>query len=228
MAFMTLTPYLYTEKLIGTPAIVWERETREHVAGEIKKLNVYPELIDLTVDADIAAQVPPSFIDYGSFDGQEGGESNGVRSLQQNSTSPPTNQNSTSPQLNNSLIIEFNVALSYRSIIKDHQLEEYVFSAWDSEAKKAAYLKRLKKSDYYSDVEEIQVEVQGFIPRTLPPQPEDDEGLGLWIIVGASVGGGAFLILCIILICRSRNKNISDEGNDRTKASSVSHQRIAA
>lgn len=168
-------------------------------------MNIEPELFDLSVEADIVAQVPPTSIDV--VEGE------------------PI-QNS----LNNSLIIEFNIAISYRSVIKDHDTKEYVFSAWDSESKKEAYLDRLQRSSFYDDINEVIVEVEGFIPKpTQPPQPEGK--IDLWIIIGGALGGAAFLFLCVFFILRSRGTSGSNGGYDQTKASSSAlsnNHRVAA
>jgi hypothetical protein len=203
VAFMTMAPYLYTTELEGTQAIVWERATREHITAQIRAMDVEPELFGLTVDADIRTQVPPTTAN--------------VRMLQNTRFA------------NNSLIIEFNIALSYRSIGKEHDLDELVFSAWDAPDEKESYVNRLKsKSSYFRDIEEVNVEVEGFIPKTPDPEDPDDGGLGIAVIGGGAGGGALLVLLCGFLYIRNKNNKEEQAHYDRSKATKAAEQRIAA
>jgi hypothetical protein len=208
---MTLTPYLFDEVLQGGPAIVWERVARNHITNNINLLNVEPELLELLVDTDITNQVPPVDVPFGANNGGRN-----LRFLQQNTKFA-----------NNSLIIEFNVQISYRSVGKEHDLDELVFSAWDDDAKKDVYLNRLKaQSSHYRDVDFINVEVEGFIPKPKPIDP--DEGSSIAGIAGGAGGGAVLLLLCGFFYFRSRNNTNEGPGSNQTKVTSAEAQRIAA
>lgn len=222
---MALTPYLFTEELQGTPAIVWERVTREHITSEIRALKLQPELFDLTVDADITTQVVPEEVPKEvPVEGDEGK----ARFLEEENIK----------FANNSLIIEFNVAVSFRSISKENDWDELIFSAWNDDTKRESYLNRLKsQSSHYKDVEFVNVEVEGFIPKpTSRPTtfsdpadpPATDDGTNIAIIAGAAGGGGLLLLLCGFFYFRSRNSNDEDVANDQTRATSSTGQKIAA
>lgn len=201
---MTLAPYLYTAELEGTPAIVWERVTRQFITAQIGAMDVDPELFEVTVDADIRTQVPPR-------------EAGGGRMLQNTRFA------------NNSLIIEFNVAISYRSTGNEHDLDELVFSAWDAPDEKAAYVNRLKaQSSYYGAIEEVNVEVEGFIPKTPDPKDPEDEGLGIAAIAGGAGGAVLLILICGFLYVRNQNQKEEEAQYDRSKATSAGGPRIAA
>jgi hypothetical protein len=200
---MTLAPYLYTSELEGTAAIVCERATREHITAQIRAMDVEPELFGLTVDADIRTQVPPT--------------AGNVRMLQNTRFA------------NNSLIIEFNIAISYRSIGKEHDVDELVFSAWDAPDEKQSYVNRLKsQSSFYKDIEEVNVEVEGFIPKTPDPEDPEDDVLGIAVIAGGAGGGVLLVLLCGFLYIRNKNNNEEEAQYDRSKATEAAGQRIAA
>jgi hypothetical protein len=200
---MTLAPYLYTFVLEGNPAIVWERTARQHILAQIRAMDVEPELFELTVDADIRTQVLPT--------------AGNARMLQNTIFA------------NNSLIIEFNIAISYRSIGKEHDLDELVFSAWDAPDEKRSYVNRLKsQSSYYKDIQEINVEVEGFIPKTPDPEDPEDGGLGIAVIAGGAGGGVLLILLCGFLYVRNKNNQEEEAQYHRSKATEAAGQRIAA
>lgn len=202
VAFMTIAPYLSARELEGTAAIVWERVTREHITSQIRALNVEPPLFDLTVDTDIRSQAPPQQV---------------------------TNTDTLPRFANNSLIIEFNVRVSYRSVGKEHDLDELVFSAWDAPAEKDAYVQRLKtQSNFFIDIEEVNVEVEGFIPKRPDNGDTGVDGPTIALIAGASGGGALLVLLCGFLYLRNKKNRDDDAQFDQSKATSVTGQRIAA
>ena len=169
---MTLAPYRSTSVLSGTSSIAFERATREHVFQHITLLDIEPELLELSVQTDIKTQVPPEAPSAGD-------QSNDVRLLQ------------TARFANNSLIVEFNVFVTFRSVSKDHDLDEFVFSAWDAPNEKKSFINRLKSlSSFFQNIEEVNVEVEGFIPRGIDPVDPAGDGPDIAVIAGGA-GGGA-------------------------------------
>lgn len=207
---MRLAPYRSTSVLSGTSSIAFERATREHVFQHITLLDIEPELLELSVQTDIKTQVPPeasSAVD----------QSNDARQLQNVRFA------------NNSLIVEFNVFVSFRSVRKDHDLDEFVFSAWNAPNEKKSFINRLKSlSSFFQNIEEVNVEVEGFVPKLPDPDDPAEDGPDIAVIAGGAGGGALLLLLCGYLYVR--NKSEKDEMNDydQTKATTQSGQRIAA
>lgn len=181
---MSLKPYPVKQVLSGQEITSWKSVTDEHISENIMDAKVDPELIDLEVDTIIGEQVipAPESVRYR------------VRALQETNAQE--------------LIISFEVDLEYRSVATDHNLDQLIYSAFDTPPDRAAYVKKLE----IEDIEDVLVEVEGFIP----PQPESGGGLGIAVIAGASVGGAALLILCGLLLKRSRDGEGYEETQGRT------------
>jgi len=207
---MTLAPYTSNNVLSGTSSIAFERATREHVFENIAIQDIEPELIDFNVETDIKTQVPPEA-------SSPADQSNDARMLQN------------ARFANNSLIVEFNVFVTFRSVTEDHDLDEFVYSCWDSPDEKKSFIDRLKSlSSFYRNIEEVNVEVEGFIQKRPDPDPVDD-GPDIAVIAGGAGGGALLLLLCGYLYVRSKSEtNITHDPYDQTKASTQSGQRIVA
>lgn len=211
---MTLAPYTSASQLSGTRSIAFERATREHVFAHIKRLNIEPDLLDLSVQTDIKTQVLPEA---------------SVATDQSNDASIRMLQDS--PRFaNNSLIVEFNVFVTFRSVSTDHDLDEFVFSGWDAPDEKESFIERLKSlSSFFQNIKEVNVEVEGFIPRrAVPVQPADD-ALDIAVIAGGAGGGALLILLCGYLYVRSKtDKELTHDAYNQNKPSAQSGQRIAA
>ena len=115
-----------------------------------------------------------------------------------------------------SLWIYFNVSMAYRSNSDDYDTDELVWSAFASQVDGLEYIIALrKKSESFDPVLLAQVNVQGYNePPTQAPQPakEKRDKTEIAVIVGASIGGAALIILIILLFLRcSSGKTVSEK-----------------
>lgn len=210
VAFMTIAPYRSTSMLSGTSSIAFERATREHVFQQITILDIQPELLELSVQTDIKTQVPPAAPSAAD-------QSNDARLLQN------------ARFANNSLIVEFNVFVTFRSVSKDHDLDEFVFAAWDAPSEKRSFINRLKSlSSFFQNIEEVNLEVEGFIPKRPDPVDPAEDGPDIAVIAGGAGGGALLLLLCGYLYVRNKSDKEGINDYDQTKATAQSGQRIAA
>lgn len=162
------------------------------------------------MQTDIKTQVPPEATNAAD-------QSNDMRLLQN------------ARFANNSLIVEFNVFVTFRSVSKDHDLDEFVFSAWDAPNEKKSFINRLKSlSSFFQNIEEVNVEVEGFIPKRADPVDPADDGPDIAVIAGGAGGGALLLLLCGYLYVRNKSEKGEMNDFDQTKATSQSGQRIAA
>jgi hypothetical protein len=200
---MSMSPYLSEGKLIGQAIISWESATERHIKRHILRAGVEPQMIDLQVRTNIVDQHFPK-----SSSGRQ-------RLLQEVS--------------DQALIIQFDVALDYRSVGTDHDLKDLVFSAWDIPMDRAEYVMELQsESDVFFDIEDVLVEVDGYSP---PPIDDDDdtssESVDIAVIAGASVGGAALIILIVCLLMRRRNGKGDDENNEQSRTTPDTAHKIA-
>lgn len=126
-----------------------------------------------------------------------------------------------------SLIIQFDVALSYRSDGTDHDVDSLVFSAWEDASDRADYVLALQKraEAAFGDVQDVQVEVEGYVPP--PANDDDNEKSNVAVIAGASVGGVALLLLVGFLVMRNRGDRLDEDNNQESKITPETAQMIA-
>ena len=111
-----------------------------------------------------------------------------------------------------SLVIQYNLIIDYRSTSYDYDINELVWSAFDTPEKQAKYIKDLQdRSGVFDPVTEVEVEVDGYSPPRTPVPKPPDEGVDLAVIIGSSVGGVAFIMLIVLLCLRSRTGESVDE-----------------
>ena len=158
-----------------------------------------PEMIDLQVRTNIVRQ------DFPSSNGRQ-------RLLQEGS--------------DQTLIIQFDVVLDYRSVGTDHDLEQLVFLAWDTPMDRAKYVMELQsESAEFHDIEDVIVEVEGYLPPIDDDTPS--ESVNIAVIAGASVGGAALIILIGFSLMRRRNGKGDDENNEQSRTTPDTVQKIA-
>lgn len=186
------------DKLVGQPAIAWEKVTSEHIKNYI--LKVEPELFDLEVGANMVNQGISPYQGRG-------------RELQIG--------------VEQSLIIDFDVLLSYRSDKTNHDMSSLVFSAWEDAEDRAEFVMALqdRAEAAFGDVEDVQVEVDGYVPP--PPNDDDNEQSNVAVIAGASVGGAALLLLFGFLMMRKRGDSLDENNNQDSKITPETAQMIA-
>lgn len=204
MARMSMSPYSSDKILSGQAIISWESVTEKHIQRHMLRYEWSedePEMIDLVVRTNIVNQGFPET------------NNNGQRLLQQEGG-------------NQTLLIQFDVSLSYRSVGANHDLDKLVFSAWDDSMDRAEYVMELQsQSDVFHDVEDVIVEVEGFVP--IPSTKPETESTNIAVIAGASVGGAALLILVVFLLTRSRNgKKNRGENTGQSRTTPDSEQKI--
>jgi hypothetical protein len=197
-----MSPYFSTEKLTGQSIITWESVTEEHIRRHILNAGLKPELFDLTVGTNIVDQWFPII-----------SSSDGTRSLQ---TVPP-----------NSLIIQFDVSLMYRSEGQDRNLDLLVFNAWDTVMDRAEYVMELQsKSKVFDDIQDVIVEIKNYVTPTIDDGTEKKK-VNIAVVIGASVGGAALIILVAFVLLRKNNGKGLDNNNENSRTTPETDRKIA-
>lgn len=119
-----------------------------------------------------------------------------------------------------SLLVVFNVSIAYRSQVDDDDVDLLVWSAFDLLQDRTEYILKLqKRSLTFQEVELVQFSVEGYEPpATLAPTPGKKDTVNIGVIVGATVGGVALIILVILLFLRRcSEKNDPEEHDEEIK-----------
>jgi len=190
---MRLGPYARDEILTGQTIISWESITEDHVENSLLRQNLDPIIFDLDIRANVVGQsIPVPELQPP----EEGG-----RLLQ-------------STEAGATLVIVFDIFISYRSVGKDYDMPMLVFDAWLEESDRNNYVATLRgRSDDFIGVSDVEIDIQGFTPPD-PEEPEpsgDDGNANVAIIAGAAVGGVAVILLAGLLLMRRRNSNKEEE-----------------
>lgn len=120
-----------------------------------------------------------------------------------------------------SLVVKYYITIGYRSNGYDHDANQLVWSAFGSPEKRATYIANLQqRSGFFQPVEDVKVEVMGYVPtEAQAPVGGTGQKVDTAVIVGASVGGVAFIILLVLLFLRRRSgKSIEEEDVVQTVA----------
>jgi len=202
---MAMFPMAQGQRLTGRDAIVWEAITDQTIRNSILSTELDPPLFDLVVGVNIERQIPS-----GSKQSIKEDENSNRRFLQAGEAP------------DDALIIVFDVVLSYRSESKDQDVDQLVFSAFDTSLDRADYVMKLQQqSNTYAPVEDVEVKVEGYVPPpTLPPSSGGDVNIA--VIVGASVGGAALIILIALLLMRRRSGKHTVVASDNGRETEVS------
>ena len=190
-----------TEKLRGRDILLWETVTERFIKEFLQSNQIEPPMILDDIRANLELQTIFS----------EDIDSTAARFLQQ--------ANSDTSIV--SLVIQFDLLVQYRSISNDYDINQLVWSAFDSPDKEAEYILDLQQQlPVFVNVTETKVDVEGFIPPlTQAPQPVPGKNIDIAVIVGASVGVVAFIILIILVFLRRRSgKSIEERGVTQTLA----------
>jgi len=173
---MTLSPLL--EQLRGRGVIIWETETENFIKRFLLSDKINPSMFVEYIRANIEQQFsgPRRFL-------QEGKNDTSVDSLQ----------------------IQFNLFIQFRSVANDYDVDQLVWAAFDSPDDRYKYVSDLtERSDVFTLVQDVKLDLEGFEPPpTQAPTPE--KKIDIAVIVGASVGSVAFIILIILLFLRRRS-----------------------
>lgn len=213
VAFTQLSPYEGGE-IFGQAAIAFERESANTFRQWILQQGF--DLDDLDVNWNSIAQI---LLDGGIQDG--GADSTqGQREMQE--SAPP------------SIIIESDVSVIFRSPTTDYDVQSWVYEAWQDEALSSAFLTNLqRRSAVFQGVEEVNVEVEGYIPPPpnggVGPEPSPDKDTSVAVIAGATVGGAALVLLAVFLYVRLSSDGSVNEGHhqSQTTPSTTGQQPVA-
>ena len=203
---MVMSPYTSDNVLVGDSIIFWESVTRSHIEKHLLRSGVDPPLLLLQkVGTNIVGQNIPVVASPG--DGRR------LRRLQDNrQESAPVSLSQDGDD--SSLIIVFDVAVSFRSESQELDVRALIYSAWDSPDDRAEYVQALQaESNVFSEINDARVEVEGFRPPTDDNTGDgggDSESIGIAVIAGASVGGVALLFLIGFFIMRRQNGSKSN------------------
>ena len=132
-------------------------------------------------------------------------------------------EEATAPPMD-SLVILFNVDMSYRSAYTDYNLAQLVGSAFDSPRKQLEYIAALQdKSSTFDSVEEAKVSLDGFVPAPIQESSQlnknDRDAVNIALIVGSCFGALALIILVGLFVTRRRG------GDNRSGKSSTEQDR---
>lgn len=144
-----MTTYLPAKKLDGDSLDVWQQMTALHVkkflaTNRAKLPNV---LFDLSVEAIMVAQElpPPPPTADGNFDTNSDSDNGDPFGIQ------------------DTLIIDFQLAIRFRSLSTDYKFVDFVHQAWDEPAEREAYILALwLASETFRNVERVDVEIAGY------------------------------------------------------------------
>ena len=177
---MSLSPWTSGTQISSQDIITWEQVTAKHIRKHILRQEVEPELEDLQVGTNIVGPLPSS---------------SRQRVLQEGTESE------------DSLVVRFDIAVSYRSFGTDHDIKKLIFSAWDTPVDRDEYIRDLAVEAQFSGIEDVQVEISGFVP----PSPETKKKLNLAVIIGASVGGVALIFLVGFFFLKRGSEKFEEE-----------------
>jgi hypothetical protein len=217
---MGLKPFPEGEELDTGEIFSFETVTEDFLELHITDTTVDPPILDLSVRVSLLDQVPPGAVIPQSPAQQERNDNDSstgkkyrqlLRSLQEentNNSESEADDNITTPS--DTLYVLFTATLRYRSESRDHDIAALVGSAWATEMEKQNYVRELQDaSAAFDPVQDVDVRVQGYDPPapTQAPTPDDGDKANIAVIVGASVGGAALLVLAgLLFFSRRRSK----------------------
>jgi hypothetical protein len=210
---MVMLPYTSDNVLVGESIIIWESVTGSHVRNHIVRSGVEPPLLQLQVRTNIVGQTFPVVASLTS--------SSGNGRLLQDQQSAVIEEDS--------LIVQFDVGVSFRSESQDQDVRALIYSAWDSADDRAEYVQALQaESKVFREIADVRVEVEGFVPPTAVTVAPDSGGeVGIAVIAGASVGGAALIFLIGFFVMRRRNGSKDDPRQQDSKTTPETASRIA-
>jgi len=194
-----------SETLTGRSIIHWEQVTSTHIRQAMldQQFELESPMTDLYVAVNIDRQ-------GSNFNAEEEGLV--LLSEARNVYTNPTNNLNRDLQEVPSLQIIFDILVSFRSMINNHDLVEMIRWAFNTEEKRQEYIMRLAETGdiAFASVGYVRLySVDGF---AVPPPPPP-RGNTMWVIIGACAGGGAFLTLIAILFVRRLGKKGKKEDN---------------
>jgi hypothetical protein len=173
--------------MTGQNIIVWESVTANHIRKHFLGVEIEPELVTLQVGTNIVGQTLPN---------DNAAQSSGRRYLQDLGSSL------------NGLIVQFDVVVTYRSVGTDHDISSLVFGAWDTDIDREDYIGTLlDQSNGLGQITDVVVEVEGFVP----PEPKKGNQVNFAVIIGAAVGGAAFVFLVAFYLWRRYSRDSEED-----------------
>lgn len=206
----------FSEVLEGLSIITWEQATATHIRQSMVAAGVEPPMDELRVWTNIVRQTPirATVTDPSAP---------AVASATQADAVPPAVRRR-SLQATVPLRIAFDTAVSYRSTGTDHNLQELIASAFDTEDDREAYMTSLKRTNdgAFQTLKEISTVSVGGVDVAVPvPVQEESTDMTIFIIIGACAGGGALLLLILFLFWK--NYAGGDRGSTLGKTEAISH-----
>ena len=211
-----MDPWLSEDLLAGNSIIVWESVTSQHILQHLRNnAGIDPPLIDLQVGTNIVSQGFPSSSNNSNNNNDGGGNGDSSsrlllrRTLRQLQDTMGSNEE-------RSLIIQFDVAVSFRSETDDYDIPSFVYGAFDEESDRERFIRSLQsRSSTFDDIDDVLVQVRGFEPPP-PKESKEEEGIGLPVIIGAAVGGAALIFLIAFIIFRRRHSQKRSQTSQRS------------
>jgi hypothetical protein len=197
---MSLCPL--SDRIFSRNQVIWREVTKSLLEKFLESVGEEQRLYDAVVTANI--------------------ENHFVGSVQDaTGTTRRFLQEANSETLVDCLVIEFILFIDYRSNVDDIDFDQLVWSAFSTPERHDEYILDLQeRSGFFDPVKDLELVVEGFVPSpTQAPRPEPDEGVGIAVIAGASVGGVALIVLIALLVLRCRSgRSVEEKGVTETQA----------
>ncbi|KAG7366567.1 filamentous hemagglutinin family outer membrane protein [Nitzschia inconspicua] len=204
---MAMFPFSDGEILTGRDRIDWEAITENQIARSIQAMVHDPSINLVDVRASIEFQIASG--SESTSMSQSRSEINAFfpkrRSLQLVDETKFRE---------NALIIVFDVFLDFKSESNEQPVASWVFLSFDESLDRAEYVRSLQqRSSTFMPIEDVEVNVAGYIP---PPTSTSGGNVNTAVIVGASVGSIALVVLVVLLTLRRRNGRKKSVGASQT------------
>lgn len=200
-----MLPFTEGSELGTQDVFSWEEVTEDFIRQHILETSVDPPIFDLVVRTNLDQQIPGGTVVQDGTTSDESGETRRLRSLQESAGDQSGDGTVVTPS--DTLNVIFTVSLRYRSESRDQDIAQLVGSAWDTTLDRANYVIDLQdQSNTFNQVQDVDVMVSGYVPPPPTPAPSDDNA-NIAVIVGASVGGAALLVLSVLLFMTMRRRN---------------------
>ncbi|KAI2504760.1 hypothetical protein MHU86_9696 [Fragilaria crotonensis] len=179
-----------TEELDGGSEITFQTETARHIRNDF-----LPDLEDLTVGTNIKEE----------------------EVLLPSSTRGRRLQATTTTVTVTTLKIVFDTAVAFRSPTDNLDVAALIGLAFDTADDREAYIRRLQSvgGQPFTSITSISIEING-VPQNVKQeqtQVADSGGVGLPVIIGASVGGAALVAIAIFAFLRRRKPKANYDDN---------------
>jgi len=223
----------YSSVLEGLSIITWEQITATHILNSMVAAGIDPPMDDLRVATNIVGQTPELDLDEPDAPVAAALLGPAVESSQAPAVAPksaPTVRRRRSLQQATTstltpLKIKFDTAVSYRSSGEDHNIQQLISDAFNTDEDRETYINSLKRTNdaafqYLEDI--VSVSVGGkVIPEVETGEGTTGRDMTIFIIIGSCAGGGALLLLILFFVWRRHVSKKQASAGGRTEVAST-------